>query len=67
MPCLLCEWTYTAIDRDNSQLGIMVIMVDPGFKGVPQSAADHDRIRAQVVEPIQDVQMEPALKVNHLA
>jgi len=63
IPCLLCEWTYRAVDRDGSQLGIMVVMVNPGLQVFREPRQITTPNGPQVVEQIQDVKMEPALRV----
>lgn len=63
LPCLLCEWTYTAVDRDGSQLGILVVMVDPGLLVMRNPVRVMTPAGPQIVEQIQDVKMEPTLKV----
>ena len=64
LPCLLCEWTYRAVDRDGSLLGILVTLVNPGLRVFREPIRVQTPYGPQVVERVQDVQIEPTLRVT---
>ena len=64
LPCLLCEWSYRAVDRDNSLLGVLVTMVDPRLTVMREPLRVMTPNGPQVVERVQGVTMDPMLRVT---
>jgi len=64
LPCLLCEWTYRAVDRDGSLLGILVTMVNPQLHVMRKPMRVMTPQGPRIVEEVQNVTMEPMLRVT---
>ena len=64
LPCLLCEWTYQAVDRDGSLLGVLVTMIDPRLAIMREPVRVMMPYGPQVVERVQAITINPILRVT---
>lgn len=64
LPCLLCEWTYRAVDRDGSLLGVLVTMENPRLTVMRAPVRVMTPNGPQIVEQVQRVTMNPILRVT---